>query len=125
MRKKNSSLNFHYAIFINIRCAIRHDMMKSVLRFVERTQLAVYVTPMAKGSVDETHPQFRGVFAGNCSTEQVQNEVYNADLILSIGSMNSDFNTGGFSYRLSQKKTIGKFSFSSNFSKNIYRLLYL
>jgi hypothetical protein len=39
--------------------------------------------------------------------------------------MNSDFNTGGFSYRLSQKKTIGKFSFSSNFSKNIYRLLYL
>jgi pyruvate decarboxylase len=87
-------------------CAIRHDMMKSVLRFVERTQLAVYVTPMAKGSIDETHPQFRGVFAGNCSTEQVQKEVYNADLILSIGSMNSDFNTGGFSYRLSQKKTI-------------------
>jgi pyruvate decarboxylase len=87
-------------------CAIRHDMMKSVLRFVERTQLAVYVTPMAKGGIDETHPQFRGVFAGNCSTEQVQNEVYNADLILSIGSMNSDFNTGGFSYRLSQKKTI-------------------
>lgn len=83
-------------------------MMKSVLQFIERTQLPVYVTPMAKGGIDESHPQFRGVFAGNCSTEEVQQEVYDADLILSIGSMNSDFNTGGFTYRLSKEKTIGK-----------------
>lgn len=87
-------------------CAVRHEMMKSVLEFVERTKLPVYVTPMAKGSINEDHPQFRGVFAGNCSIEQVQKEVYEADLILSIGSMNSDFNTGGFTYRLSQMKTI-------------------
>ncbi len=85
-------------------------MMNSVLRFVERTQLPVYETPMAKGGINGNHPQFRGVFAGNCSTQQVQNEVYNADLILSIGSMNSDFNTGGFTYRLSRKKTIGQYS---------------
>ena len=81
--------------------------MGKVLRFIERTQLPIYVTPMAKGGIDENHPQFRGVFAGNCSLDHVQNEVYNADLILSIGSMNSDFNTGGFTYRLSRKKTIG------------------
>ncbi|CAF1409991.1 unnamed protein product [Rotaria sp. Silwood1] len=87
-------------------CAIRHDLMKTVLNFIERTQLPIYVTPMAKGGIDENHPQFRGVFAGNCSLEQVQKEVYAANLILSIGSMNSDFNTGGFTYRLSQKKTI-------------------
>jgi len=95
-------------VFLLPSCAIRHDLMKDVLKFVERTQLPVYVTPMAKGGIDENHPQFRGCFAGNCSIEQVQKEVYNADLILSIGSMNSDFNTGGFTYRLSQKKTIGK-----------------
>lgn len=83
-------------------------MMKSVMEFVERTQLPVYVAPMAKGAIDESHPQFRGIFAGNCSTEEVQKEVYDADLILSIGSMNSDFNTGGFTYRLWQTKTIGK-----------------
>ena len=83
-------------------------MIKKVLKFVERTQLPVYVTPMAKGGIDEEHRQFRGVFAGNCSTEQVQKEIYDADLILSIGSMNSDFNTGGFTYRLSHKNTIGK-----------------
>jgi pyruvate decarboxylase len=75
---------------------------------------------MAKGGIDENHPQFRGVFAGNCSTEQVQNEVYNADLILSIGSMNSDFNTGGFTYRLSRKKTIGKYFFLFNPLKIVY-----
>ncbi|CAF2702371.1 unnamed protein product [Rotaria sp. Silwood2] len=87
-------------------CASRHGMMDKVLKFIEHTQLPVYVTPMAKGDIDEDHPQFRGVFAGNCSTERIQKEVYDADLILSIGSMNSDFNTGGFTYRLSQKKTI-------------------
>lgn len=87
-------------------CAIRHDLMKKVLCFVERTQLPVYVTPMAKGGIDENHPQFRGVFAGNCSLDRVQKEVYDADLVLSIGSMNSDFNTGGFTYRLLKKKTI-------------------
>lgn len=82
--------------------------MPKVIKFIEHTKLPVYVTPMAKGGIDESHPQFRGVFAGNCSLEQVQKEVYDADLILSIGSMNSDFNTGGFTYRLLQKKTIGK-----------------
>ncbi|CAF4678428.1 unnamed protein product [Rotaria sp. Silwood1] len=89
-------------------CAIRHDLMKTVLKFIEHTQLPIYVTPMAKGGIDENHPQFRGVFAGNCSLEQVQKEVYAANLVLSIGSMNSDFNTGGFTYRLLPKKTIGK-----------------
>ena len=106
-------------------CAVRHDMMKDVLQFVERTKLPVYVTPMAKGSVNEDHPQFRGVFAGHCSIEQVQKEIYEADLILSIGSMNSDFNTGGFTYRLSQMKTVGKkflvLTFSSRtFADGIY-----
>ena len=100
------------------RCAVRHEMTKNVLQFVERTQLPVYVTPMAKGGIDENHPQFRGVFAGNCSTDEVQQEVYDADLILSVGSMNSDFNTGGFTYRLSQDKTIGN-SHLSFLSKRI------
>jgi pyruvate decarboxylase len=83
-------------------------MMKEVIEFIEHAQLPVYLAPMAKGGIHEDHPQFRGIFAGNCSTEQVQKEIDEADLILSIGSMNSDFNTGGFSYRLSQQKTIGE-----------------
>ncbi len=95
--------------------------MKKVLAFLERSKLPVYVTPMAKGGIGENHPQFRGTFAGNCSTEQVQKEVYDADLILSIGSMNSDFNTGGFTYRLSQKKTIGK-SLFLNSSKKYFHI---
>lgn len=106
MRKTHTSVFISMFILL-IRCALRHKAMDSVLKFVERTKLPVYETPMAKGGIDEYHPQFRGVFAGNCSTERVQNEVYDADLILSIGSMNSDFNTGGFTYKLSQRKTIG------------------
>jgi pyruvate decarboxylase len=82
--------------------------MEKVLKFVEHTKLPVYTTPMGKGSIPEDHPQFRGVFAGNCSSEQIQKEIHEADLILSIGSLNSDYNTGGFTFHLSQKKTIGE-----------------
>lgn len=94
-------------------------MIEKVLRFIEHTQLPVYVTPMAKGSIDENHPQFRGVFAGNSSTERVQKEIYSADLILSIGSLNSDINTGGFTYRLSKNKTIGNIYFCVRFLRTI------
>lgn len=101
--------SFYQLFIFNDRCATRHGTMTKVLKFIERTQLPVYLTPMAKGCMDENHPQFRGIFAGNCSTKAVQKEVYDADLVLSIGSMNSDFNTGGFTYRLLPKKTIGKY----------------
>jgi len=101
-------------------CAIRHNVMKTVLKFVEHTKLPVYSTPMGKGGIDENHPQFRGVFAGNCSSEQIQKEVHEADLILSIGSLNSDFNTGGFTFHLSQKKMIDFHTFHTKVFHAVY-----
>lgn len=87
-------------------CALRNNAQKDVRRLMERTGFPTYVAPMGKGAVDETAPAFRGCYAGSVSLQQIAEEVKKADLILEVGSLQSDFNTGGFSYNLDQDKII-------------------
>jgi pyruvate decarboxylase len=87
-------------------CAIRHRVLKEVHDLVEKTQLPVFVTPMGKGAINESHPMYGGVYAGTGSQPAVAERVESADLVLSIGALKSDFNTAGFSYRTSQLNTI-------------------
>jgi pyruvate decarboxylase len=87
-------------------CAIRHRVLKEVHDLLEKTKLPVFVTPMGKGAINEDHENYGGVYAGTGSQAAVAERVESADLVLSIGSLKSDFNTAGFSYRTSQLKTI-------------------
>jgi len=61
---------------------------------------------MGKGAVDETLPNYGGVYAGDGSNPGVREHVEASDLVLSIGSIKSDFNTSGFTYRISRLNTI-------------------
>lgn len=72
---------------------------------------------MGKGGVDETLPTYGGVYAGTGSNPGVQGIVEWSDLILYIGSLKSDFNTSGFTYKISQLNTI---DFHSNTVKARY-----
>jgi len=87
-------------------CAIRHRVLEEVHDLVEKTRLPVFVTPMGKGAVNETHPNYGGVYAGDGSQPEVKERVEASDLILTIGAIKSDFNTAGFSYKTSQLNTI-------------------
>lgn len=87
-------------------CAVRHRVLPEVRDLVEKTRLPVFVTPMGKGAIDESWPTYGGVYAGTGSQPQVSERVEASDLVLSIGSLKSDFNTSGFSYRTSQLRTI-------------------
>ncbi|CAI6338428.1 unnamed protein product [Periconia digitata] len=87
-------------------CAIRHRALKETHDFIVKSGIPVFVAPMGKGAVDETLPNYGGVYAGNGSNKGVQERVESADLVLSIGAIKSDFNTAGFTYRMSQLKTI-------------------
>ncbi|KAI0474990.1 pyruvate decarboxylase [Xylariaceae sp. FL0804] len=87
-------------------CAIRHRVVDEVRGFIDKTKLPVFVTPMGKGAFDEDHPSFGGVYAGNASEPEIKRVVEASDLVLSVGALKSDFNTAGFSYRLSQLNTI-------------------
>ncbi|KAK4099930.1 pyruvate decarboxylase [Parathielavia hyrcaniae] len=87
-------------------CAVRHRVLGEVHDLLEKTQLPVFVTPMGKGAINESHANYGGVYAGTGSQPDVAERVESADLVLSIGALKSDFNTAGFSYRTSQLKTI-------------------
>ena len=87
-------------------CAIRHRVLDEVHDLVEKSRLPTFVAPMGKGAINETLQNYGGVYAGNGSNAGVAERVEKADLILTIGSIKSDFNTTGFTYRMSQLKTI-------------------
>ncbi|KAJ4300747.1 hypothetical protein N0V90_002835 [Kalmusia sp. IMI 367209] len=87
-------------------CAIRHRALEETHEFVEKSGIPVFVTPMGKGAVNETLPNYGGVYAGDGSNKGVRERVESADLVLSIGAIKSDFNTAGFTYRVSQLNTI-------------------
>ena len=87
-------------------CAIRHRALEEVHELIEKSGLPVFVAPMGKGAVNETLPSYGGVYAGNGSNAGVAERVESSDLVLSIGAIKSDFNTAGFTYRVSQLSTI-------------------
>lgn len=61
---------------------------------------------MGKGAIDESLPNFVGLYAGLGCYPDVQQAVEASDLIISIGNVKSDLNTAGFSYRISQLNTV-------------------
>lgn len=87
-------------------CAIRHRVLKEVEDLVKKSGLPTFVTPMGKSAVDETLPNYGGVYAGDGSSPGVKDHVESSDLILNIGAIKSDFNTTGFTYRIGRMNSI-------------------
>ncbi|KAK7992302.1 hypothetical protein PG996_012686 [Apiospora saccharicola] len=93
-------------------CSIRHRVVPELHAFIEKTGLPTFVTPMGKGAVNEELDIFGGVYVGNASHPEVQEMVESSDLVITVGGLKSDFNTAGFSYRMSQLNTIDLHSYS-------------
>jgi pyruvate decarboxylase len=74
--------------------------------FVERSNLPCYSFPMAKGVIDESLPNFRGIYSGSVSEPGVQEQVQLCDLIIHIGPRPTDLNTAGFKSDLPHIETI-------------------
>lgn len=68
-------------------CAIRHRVVSEVHQLLDKTNLPVFVAPMGKGAINEQHPTYGGIYAGNASHPSVAKAVEAADLVLSIGSL--------------------------------------
>lgn len=95
-------------------CAARHGCRAEVAQLVNATNFPVFVTPMGKSAVNESHPRFGGVYVGSLSEPSVKEAVESADLILSVGALLSDFNTGSFSYSYKTKNIV---EFHSDYTK--------
>jgi pyruvate decarboxylase len=61
---------------------------------------------MGKGAINEESLPFGGVYVGDASRDDVRQRVDDAELILYVGGLQSDFNSGGFTYHVSKKNTV-------------------
>lgn len=75
-------------------CAIRHRVLDEVHDLINKTGLPAFVTPMGKGAINENHPNYGGVYAGDGSLQDVRERVEASDLILTIGAIKARLNYG-------------------------------
>lgn len=111
-------------------CVVRHNVKKEVKELAEKTGFPVFAAPMGKTAVSEQYERYGGVstclfyeitrvqienlrriyalqiYVGSISRPEVKERVENAKLILSVGGLKSDFNTGNFTYQIPTSRTI-------------------
>jgi indolepyruvate decarboxylase len=73
---------------------------------IEATGLPFATMAMDKASLDETHPQFMGMYIGTKMNPEIKQFVEGCDCVLNLGALWSDFNTGFFSARIEKARTI-------------------
>ncbi|KAF8558312.1 pyruvate decarboxylase [Imleria badia] len=87
-------------------CVVRHDVVDEVKDLVIATRFPVYSAPMAKTAISEEYDRYGGIYMGSISEPVTKEMVERAKLILSIGALKSDFNTGMFTYRIPTTHTV-------------------
>ncbi|KAI0373921.1 pyruvate decarboxylase [Pilatotrama ljubarskyi] len=87
-------------------CAIRHGVRAEVKELCDHTNFPVYAAPMGKTAVNESYERYGGIYVGSISSPDVKEKVESAKLIISIGALKSDYNTGEFSYHIPTQRTV-------------------
>lgn len=86
--------------------ASRYGIASEADELVRLTGFPTSTTPFGKGIINETHPNFHGVYAGVAGNNKYTPWFTSCDLVLRIAPLNSDVNTFGFTTIPDSKKTI-------------------
>ena len=79
----------------------RLGLQKEAQQAIEALGCAFAVTPMEKCIIDESHPQFAGLYAGATSRQATREAVESADVVLDLGGISlNDINTASYSTQL-------------------------
>ncbi|MEF2230943.1 MAG: alpha-keto acid decarboxylase family protein, partial [Pseudodesulfovibrio sp.] len=74
----------------------RYELREVAQRLIEKTGMPFTSMFMGKGTLSESHPNFIGVYNGRIQACDVREYVEGSDLVLSLGTVMSDINTGAF-----------------------------
>jgi indolepyruvate decarboxylase len=85
---------------------VRLGLRSEATAVVDASGLPFATMMMDKTALDEAHPNYIGMYDGALAEESVRAFVEDADCVLAIGGLASDFNTGAFTARLDRAKTI-------------------
>ncbi|GAB7322464.1 hypothetical protein MBLNU13_g03401t1 [Cladosporium sp. NU13] len=93
------------AIFVD--CLVdRHNAIKELETLVDKVSCPIFSTNMGKGIIDETHPNYLGVYNGMVSGLGVAAAIEKSDCVLVVGSLASDTNSGGFTRKVLPENAI-------------------
>jgi len=84
----------------------RHNAVEATKALVEKLAIPVYTSNMGKGIIDETHEHYVGLYNGGPSGPGVEDAFDKHDLIVLLGDMPSDTNSGGFTRITPVEKTV-------------------
>lgn len=84
----------------------RFGLEEEATRLVDGSGLPFATMIMDKSVLEETHPNYIGMYDGRLMNEPVRAFVEGCDCILSIGAMLSDFNSGSFTAQIEPSKSI-------------------
>jgi pyruvate decarboxylase len=94
-------------VFLIDACALRYGVTDLAEQLIKSTGTMYFSTPMGKGGLAEDPKKgFGGIYMGSISHDDVKTCFEKADLAILIGSIQSDFNTGEFSYTLKADRMI-------------------
>jgi indolepyruvate decarboxylase len=96
----------HTACILPGVLAVRTGVRDVLQSFVDVCGLSFATMIMDKSVLEEQHPSYIGMYDGKLMDESVRTFVESSDLVLVIGAMMTDFNTGGFTARLSPEKAM-------------------
>ena len=85
---------------------IRFRLQAELAHLLERSGLPYATMMLGKTILDESHPQFIGLYQGDLSRPYVRQRIQNADCVLTLGVLMTDLNTGGFTTHLNGATTI-------------------
>jgi indolepyruvate decarboxylase len=85
----------------------RSGLRTNMQAIIEKSGLPFATMFMDKSVLDEQQPAFVGMYDGAIMSQAVRAFVESRDVVLAIGTLASDFNTGAFTSRLDPARTIG------------------
>ncbi|KAK5132396.1 hypothetical protein LTR08_009126 [Meristemomyces frigidus] len=93
------------AIFVD--CLVqRHNAISEMKQLVDKLAIPVFTSNMGKGIIDETHQYYVGLYNGTASAPGVQSAAEQTDLLIVVGNLPSDTNSGGFTRRIPTEKAV-------------------
>ena len=85
---------------------MRHGLAREALQLVETVEIPFASMLSSKSLLPEFHPQFVGIYQGGWSQEAVRRQVEESDCLLSLGVWMTDLDTGLFSARFDEQRTV-------------------
>jgi indolepyruvate decarboxylase len=84
----------------------RLGITDAATQLIEAASLPFATMFADKSVIDEDHPNYIGMYDGRLMDQDVREFVESADVVVTIGTMQTDFNTGAFTAHLDPARTI-------------------